>query len=184
MKISLKERLDKFLGKEPDVDPTAYVADSAVVIGDVTIGKYASVWPTTVLRGDIERIVIGDHSNIQDGSIIHLANDLPAIVGDWVTVGHGAIIHACTIGNECLIGMRATVMDGAVIGEQSIVGAHTLVTKGFVAPPGSMILGTPAKVVKSLDEDTRKSLKAWAEKYVETGQRHKEIQNSKSGNLS
>lgn len=171
--MEIEERLEKHLSCEPVIPDSAYVAESAVIIGDVVLGKNSSVWPTSVLRGDIESIRVGEGSNIQDGSIVHLADDLSAIIGDWVTVGHGAIIHACTIGDECLIGMRATIMDGAEIGEQSIVGAHALVTKGFKSPPGSLILGSPAKVVKSLDESTRKSIKSWAEKYVKVAAAHK-----------
>ena len=172
--MEVESRLEAHLSKQPVIPDSAYVADSAVVIGDVVLGEHASVWPTSVLRGDIEAIRIGEGSNIQDGSIIHLADDLPAIVGDYVTVGHGAIVHACTIENECLIGMRATVMDDALIGEQSIVGAHSLVTKGFRAPPGSLILGSPARVVKALDAETRATLKGMAEKYVAVARAHRE----------
>ncbi len=171
--MDIEERLEKHLSKTPIVPESAYVAESATLIGDVELGEQASVWPQSVLRGDIERIRIGKGSNIQDGCIIHLADDLQAKVGDYVTVGHGAIIHACEIGDECLVGMRATVMDGAVIGEQCIVGAHSLVTKGFKAPPGSLVLGSPAKVVKPLDETTRQSLKSWAEKYIKVARAHK-----------
>lgn len=171
--MEIEERLEKHLSCEPVIPDSAYVAESAVIIGDVVLGKNSSVWPTSVLRGDIESIRVGEGSNIQDGSIVHLADDLSAIIGDWVTVGHGAIIHACTVGDECLIGMRATIMDGAEIGEQSIVGAHALVTKGFKSPPGSLILGSPAKVVKSLDESTRKSIKNWAQKYAKVAAAHK-----------
>ena len=171
--MEIEERLDKHLSCEPVIADSAYVAESAVVLGDVALAEHSSVWPGSILRGDIEKIRIGVGSNIQDGSIVHLADDLPAIVGDWVTVGHGAIIHACTIGDECLIGMRATVMDGAEIGAQSIVGAHALVTKGFKCPPGSLVMGTPAKVVKPLDDNTRTSLKKWAEKYVKVAAAHK-----------
>jgi len=171
--MTIDERLKNHLSKDPVIPDSAYVANSAVLIGDVVLGEHASVWPTAVLRGDIEEIRVGEGSNIQDGSIVHLADDLSANIGKYVTVGHGAIVHACTIEDECLIGMRATVMDGAVIGSQSIVGAHALVTKGFEAPPGSLILGSPAKIVKTLDESTRNSLKAWAEKYVKVAAAHK-----------
>jgi carbonic anhydrase/acetyltransferase-like protein (isoleucine patch superfamily) len=171
--MDIQERLDNHLSIEPKIADSAYVAESAVVIGDVELAEDSSVWPTAVLRGDIEKIRIGKGSNIQDGSIVHLADDLAAIVGENVTVGHGAIIHACTIGDECLIGMRATVMDGAEIGAQSIVGAHSLVTKGFKAPSGSLIMGTPAKIVKSLDQETRDGLKNWALKYVKVAASHK-----------
>jgi len=171
--MNLEERLDKYLGREPAVDPSAYVAPSAVVIGSVRIGPRASIWPNCVLRGDIEDIVIGEGSNVQDGTVIHLADDLAAIIGSYVTVGHMAMIHACTIEDECLIGMRATILDGAVIGKRSIVGAGAVVTKNTVVPPGSLVLGMPAKVVKQLTDAEQADLKAWAEKYITVAAAHK-----------
>ncbi len=177
--MDIEERLDQHLSKEPQIADSAYVADSAILIGDVTLEADSSVWPGCVLRGDIESIRVGKGSNVQDGCIIHLADDLSADIGQYTTVGHGAIVHACKVGNECLIGMRATVMDGAVIGDQCIVGAHSLVTKGFKAPPGSLVMGTPAKVVKALDENTRQSLKKWAEKYVKVASAHRNKERAK-----
>src|SRR5271168_375646 len=115
MKV-LREQLDTFLRKKPVVGQGVYIARGAVVVGDVTLGDGASVWYNAVLRGDINRIVVGDHSNIQDNSVLHLADDFPCLVGNWVTVGHGAIVHACTVGDEVLIGMGAVVLDGAMIG--------------------------------------------------------------------
>ena len=140
----------RFLFVQPQIDPTAYVAPQAVVIGDVRLAAHSSVWPMSVLRGDINFIEIGEGSNIQDGSIVHLADDMPMRVGKLVTVGHRAILHACTVEDECLIGMGATILDGAVIGRGSIIGAHALVTKGTRIPPGSLVMGTPAKVVRPL----------------------------------
>ncbi len=171
--MTLEERLEKYLSRTPEVDPTAYVAPSAVVMGSVKIGPKASVWPTCVLRGDIEDIIIGEGSNIQDGTVVHLADDLSARIGNHVTVGHMAMIHACTIEDECLIGMKATVLDGAVIGKHSIVGAGAVVTKNTVVPPGSLVLGMPAKVVKQLSEEEKASLKPWAEKYIKVAAAHK-----------
>ncbi len=139
------------------------------MIGDVTLGDYSSVWYNAVLRGDINRIVVGHHTNIQDNAVLHLADELPCIVGNFVTVGHSAIVHACTVGDECLIGMGATVLDGAVIGEQSIVGANALVKQGMVVPPGSMVMGCPAKLVRELSAAERAGLRSWAEKYVTNG---------------
>lgn len=162
----LEKQLDTFLRRAPNVGANVYIASTAVVLGDVTLGAHSSVWYNAVLRGDINRIVVGDYSNIQDNAVLHLADDFPCTVGRYVTVGHSAIIHACTVEEECLIGMGATILDGAIIGAQSIVGANTLVTQGTVVPPGSMVLGSPAKVVRSLTEAERGSLKAWAEKYV------------------
>jgi len=167
------ERLTTYLEQTPQIDPTAYVASDAVLIGACTIGAKASVWHGCVLRGDIERIVVGEGSNVQDGTIIHLADDLGAFIGDYVTIGHKAMIHACTIEDECLIGMSATILDGAKIGKRSIVGAGAVVTKGTIVPPGSMVLGTPGKVVRRLEPAEQEGLREWAEKYVEVSTYHK-----------
>ena len=142
------------------------MAAGAVILGDVTLGDYSSVWCNAVLRGDINRVVIGHHTNIQDGAILHLTDDFPCTVGNYVTVGHGAILHACAIGDEVLVGMGSTILDGAVIGEQSLIGARALVTPGTEIPPGSFVLGAPAKIVRQLTSDERANLKSWAEKYV------------------
>lgn len=163
----LDQQLDRFLRKQPSLGEGVYLASTAVVLGDVTLGARASVWYNAVLRGDINRIVVGACSNIQDNAVLHLADDYPCLIGDWVTVGHSAIVHACTVEDECLIGMGATILDGAVIGAQSIIGANALVTQGTVVPPGSMVLGSPAKVVRPLTPEQRGSLRAWAQKYVE-----------------
>lgn len=159
-------QLDTFLRKQPRLGKDVYIAKTAVVIGDVTLGDNASVWYNATVRGDINRIEIGHHSNIQDNAVIHLADDFPCLIGNWVTVGHSAIVHACTVGDECLIGMGATILDGAVIGEQSVIGANALVTQGTVIPPGSMVMGSPAKVKRALTPEERAGLKKWAEKYV------------------
>jgi len=161
-----RERLDRFLTATPQIGEGAYIARGATVMGDVTLGKRASVWPGTVLRGDINFIRIGDFSNVQDNTVVHLADDYPCTVGQWTTIGHSAVIHACAIGDECLIGMGAVILDGARIGNQCIIGANALVTGGTQIPDGSLVLGSPAKVVKPLSEQQRKSLKWWAEKYV------------------
>jgi carbonic anhydrase/acetyltransferase-like protein (isoleucine patch superfamily) len=165
--MNVAERLAKHLDQTPRIDPTAYVAPSAVVLGDVTLGPMSSVWPTCVLRGDINSIEVGEGSNVQDGTIVHLADDYGVKIGKYVTIGHKAMIHACTIEDECLIGMSATVLDGAVIGARSVVGAGAVVTKGMIVPPGSMVLGMPAKVVKTLSPEAQADLKSWATKYVE-----------------
>src|ERR1043165_6645363 len=148
--MTIQERLAKYLGKKPDVSRAAFVAANATVLGDVTLGALSSVWYGCVLRGDINSIGIGEGTNVQDGTIVHLADDYGVRVGNFTTIGYAAIIHACDIGNECLSGMGATVLDGAQIGDRCIVGANALVTQRFVAPPGSMILGAPAKVVRPL----------------------------------
>ena len=162
----LEKQLDTFLRRQPKLGKGIYIAKSAVVFGDVTLGGGSSVWYGAVLRGDINRIVIGHHTNIQDNAVLHVADDLPCILGNYVTVGHSAIIHACRIGNEVLVGMGAVILDGAVVGEQSLIGAKALVTQGMKIPAGSLVLGAPAKVVRKLTPKERRGLKHWATKYV------------------
>lgn len=174
--MTIEERLAKHLGCTPDTSGALFVAANATVIGDVVLGPQSSVFYGAVLRGDIEVIRIGEGTNIQDNTIVHLADGLGAHIGAWCTVGHAAIVHACTIGDECLIGMGATVLDGAEIGAQSIVGANSLVPQRFKCPPGSMVYGSPAKVVRPLTETERASLKPWAEKYVAVGKAHAALQ--------
>ena len=167
-----EERLARHLGKRPDRSRALWVARNATVVGDVTLGAQSSVFYGAVLRGDIARIVVGDGSNIQDNAVVHLANDLDAVIGAWCTIGHSAIVHACTIEDECLIGMGAIVLDGSRIGARSIVGAGAVVTQHMIVPPGSMVLGTPAKVVRALSESEQGALRGWAEKYVAVAQAH------------
>src|SRR5437899_5800579 len=119
----LENQFSTFLGKKPSLANQVYIAKGAVVFGDVTVGEHSSIWYNAVARGDINRIVVGHHTNIQDNSVLHLADDYPCIVGNHVTVGHSAIIHACTIGDEVLVGMGATIFDGARVGDQCLIGA-------------------------------------------------------------
>jgi len=158
--------IEQYESHAPAIHPSAFVAGSADVIGRVTLAEESSVWYHTTLRGDINEIVIGPRSNIQDNAVVHLADDHGCYVGELVTVGHSAIIHACTLKDEVLVGMGAIVLDGAVIGERSIIGAGAVVTGGVEIPPGSLVLGTPAKVVRSLSPDEQRGVKHWAEKYV------------------
>ncbi len=171
--MTLDERFATFLAKDPQVPASAYVAPQATLIGDVRLGEQASVWPGCVLRGDINYIRIGDRSNVQDGAIVHLADDFPVLVGKDVTIGHAAIIHACTIEDECLVGMGATIMDGAVIGHNSIVGAGALVTNGANIPPGSLVIGSPAKIARELSSEEQARIKKWAHKYTLVSAAHK-----------
>ncbi|MES2309661.1 MAG: gamma carbonic anhydrase family protein [Verrucomicrobiota bacterium] len=173
--MTFDERIQTFLEKNPTIDPTAYLAPGSVLIGDVHLGPSTSVWPGAVLRADIQTIRIGKGSNVQDGAIVHLADDYPTLVGEYVTIGHHATIHACTIGDRCLIGMGATILDGAVIEEECIIGAHALVTQKTRIPAGSMVLGTPGKVVKTLSPEERAGLKAWADKYVAVSAAHRRV---------
>lgn len=164
--MTFEEQIAKYLGCTPRIAESAFVAKTAFVEGDVEICEEVSIWPNCSLRGDVCSIRIGAHSNVQDGSVVHVADDLPAIIGEWVTVGHKAIVHACTIGNEVLIGMGAIVLDGAVIGDRCIIGANATVTPHTVIPPGSLVLGSPAKVKKTLSEEEQAGIRVWAERYV------------------
>lgn len=170
--MTLQERLLRHLGKTPDVSRALFVAANASVMGDVVLGAQSSIFYGAVLRGDIAEIRVGEGSNIQDNAVVHLADDLGAYIGNWCTIGHSAIIHACTIEDQCLIGMGATVLDGARIGARSIVGANSLVPQRFQCPPGSMVYGSPAKIIRPLTDAEQQGLRLWAEKYVVTAKAH------------
>lgn len=161
--------------EQPSIQSTAFVAGGAMVMGGVTIGDHASIWFGCVLRGDINRIHIGERSNIQDGTIIHVSDIFPAIIGERVSVGHRAIIHACVIGDETLVGMGAIIMDGAVIGPRCVIAAGALVTKGTQVPEGSLVMGSPAKVIRALTPEEQQQNVALAEKYVEVARRYKAL---------
>jgi len=159
-------RIARYLGTPPTVHPSAYVAPGATVIGDVTLAEETSVWYGAVIRADINRIVIGPRSNIQDGAVIHLADDYGTFIGELVTVGHKAIVHACTVADEVLVGMGAIILDGAEIGARSIIGAGALITGGKKIPPGSLVVGSPGKIVRQLSLDEQAGIRVWADKYV------------------
>ena len=158
--------IETYEGHSPEIHESAFIAHSADLIGRVTVEDEASVWYNATLRGDINEIVIGPKSNVQDNVVIHLSDDFGTYLGELVTIGHSAIIHAATVKDEVLVGMGACILDGAVIGERSIIGAQALVTGGMVIPPGSLVLGSPARVVKTLDLQAQGEIKKWAEKYV------------------
>jgi carbonic anhydrase/acetyltransferase-like protein (isoleucine patch superfamily) len=179
--MTVQERLEKHLSRTPDTAQANWVSAASSVVGDVTLGPKSSVFYGAVLRGDIARIIVGEGSNIQDNVVVHLADDMDAVIGKWCTIGHAAIVHACTIEDECLIGMGATVLDGAKVGAQSIVGAGAVVTPRTQIPPGSMVLGSPAKVVRALTEDERKNLRKWAEKYVYVSAAHAAAEKAAAG---
>lgn len=164
--------IESYDGIQPVIPASAYIAASADVIGRVTLGEESSIWYHAVLRGDINEITIGPRSNIQDNVVVHLADDYGCHVGELVTVGHSAVIHACTIKDEVLVGMGAIILDGAVVGERSIIGAGALVTGGTIIPPGSLVIGSPAKVVRTLSLDEQSKVKSWAEKYVTVSRKY------------
>lgn len=167
-----QERLARHLSRQPDTARAAFVARNATVLGDVVLAPDSSVFYGAVLRGDIHEIRVGEGTNIQDNAIVHLADDFGAYIGAWCTIGHAAIVHACTVGDECLIGMGATILDGAVIGRQCVIGANSLVPQGMQVPPGSMVYGSPAKVIRPLRPEEIAGLKPWAEKYVAVARAH------------
>lgn len=164
--------IKEFSGILPTIDEKTYIADGSYVIGAVTMEEYSSIWYNCVARGDVNSIKIGRYSNIQDGSIVHVADDSPTVIGDFVTVGHGAIIHGSTIEDHCLIGMGAVLLNNTVIGRGSIIAAGAVVKENQVIPPFSLVAGVPAKIIKTIPEETEKihaqAVKyktMWSEKY-------------------
>jgi len=156
-----------FRSIHPHIDSSAFVDQSAQVIGDVHVGAESSVWMNVVIRGDVNDIRIGARTNVQDGSVVHvMRNTHPTVIGDDVTIGHGALIHGCTIEDRCLIGMGAILLNGCRIGTGTIVAAGTLVPEGMVVPPGSLVMGAPAKVRRALTPDEDASIKRYADNYV------------------
>jgi carbonic anhydrase/acetyltransferase-like protein (isoleucine patch superfamily) len=150
---------------KPSIDSSVYVAPGVVIIGDVKMDQGSSVWFNTVLRGDIDRIHIGKYTNIQDNATVHVMGDHPAIIGDYVTVGHNAVVHGCTIGNNCLIGMGAILLGYSKIGDNCIVAAGTLITEGKIIPANSMVMGTPGKIVRTLTNEEVKAIRESAINY-------------------
>jgi gamma-carbonic anhydrase len=160
--------LRPYKGITPRVHPTAYVDTTAQVIGDVEIGEASSVWMNAVVRGDVHWIRIGARSNVQDNTTVHVMNvSNPTTIGDDVTIGHGAIIHGCTLHDRILVGMGAIILNGVVVGEDSIVAAGTLLTEGTRMPPRSLVMGSPGKVRRELTDEDVRSIRVYAERYVE-----------------
>mgnify|MGYP000698074722 CR=1 FL=1 len=159
--------------KTPKIHETAFVADGAKIIGDVILSENSSIWYNTVCRADINQIIIGKRSNIQDNSVIHLENDQGVIVGNDVTVGHNAIIHGCSIADGALIGMGAIIMNGAVIGKGAVIGAGAVVKEDMVIPDFSLVVGVPGKIVKTLSPETYDENVKWAAKYVKLANVHR-----------
>jgi carbonic anhydrase/acetyltransferase-like protein (isoleucine patch superfamily) len=175
-----------YRGKTPRIDPSAFVAETAVIIGDVEIGPRANIWYGVVIRGDINHVRIGAETNIQENTVVHVdlndrgLGDCATIIGDRVTVGHGAILHGCKIGDDCLIGMGATVLSGASVGAGSVVAAGALVREGQQIPERSMVMGMPAEVKRQLPEEAVEKIRASARHYVELAEEYK--QNKKTEN--
>lgn len=163
-----------YKGRLPQIDPSAYVQETAQIVGDVIIGPRSSVWFNVVIRGDVNHVRIGAGSNIQDNSTVHVTRDRwPTIVGDDVTIAHGVILHGCTIADRCLIGMGAIVMDGVEIGEDCLVGAGALVTPGTKIPGGHLVLGSPATATRQLRAEELARLKRSAANYVEYAENYR-----------
>lgn len=154
-----------FEGIAPTRDPKTFVAEGGKVIGKVTMKEFSSIWFNSIARGDVNRIEIGRYSNIQDNSVLHVADDCPTIIGDFVTVGHNCIIHGATVEDHCLIGMGAIVLNNAVVGHGSIIAAGALVKEGHIIPPYSLVVGIPGKVVKQIPPEQQESIHAQAVKY-------------------
>lgn len=163
----MNKNILSYKGNEPSIAEDVFIAPGVFVIGDVSIGAGANIWFNTVLRGDIEAIKIGKYTNIQDNSTVHVMYDYPAIIGDYVTVGHGAIIHGCTVGNNCLIGMGAIILGYAEIGENTIIAAGSLIPERKKIPPNSLVMGSPGKVVRELTAEEIQGIRDSALKYHE-----------------
>lgn len=159
---------------QPRIDPTAWVAETATVVGRVTLGAQASLWYGVVARGDSAAIELGARSNVQDNAVLHADEGMPLIIGDDVTVGHQAMLHGCTVGDGSLIGIQAVVLNGVRIGKNCLVGAGSLVTEGKEFPDGSLIMGSPAKVVRQLSLEQLERLRFSAAHYVDNAQRHRD----------
>jgi carbonic anhydrase/acetyltransferase-like protein (isoleucine patch superfamily) len=155
------------------INPTAFIAHGAVILGDVHLGRDSSVWYNTVIRADVARISVGDETNIQDLSMLHADEGLPCSVGNRVTVGHRVILHGCTVEDECLIGMGAILLNRVRVGRGSVIGAGALLLEGTEVPPGSLVVGFPGKVVRPVDDDARKYIEQAWQHYVSFAQRHR-----------
>ncbi|MEN1759230.1 gamma carbonic anhydrase family protein [Anoxynatronum sibiricum] len=166
-------------GQHPTIDNTCFVAETASVMGNVVLKPNASIWYGVVARGDYNDIYIGEGSNIQDGSVLHIAYHHPTIIGDFVTVGHNAIVHGCTVGDRVLVGMGAVILNGAVIGNDTIIAAGSLVPEGKTIPAGVLAMGSPAKVIRDLTSDEIDRIKRSAEDYIVFAQQHKREQDAR-----
>jgi carbonic anhydrase/acetyltransferase-like protein (isoleucine patch superfamily) len=160
-------------GASPRIHPTAFIAPTASVMGDVTLGQDSSVWYGAVLRGDMAPIVIGAETNLQDGTIVHVDEEVPCLISERVGVGHRVILHGCTVGPHCLIGMGSTLLNGVVIGEGSVVAAGAVIPEGMRVPPGSLVMGVPGRIVRPVDEALRGRIESTWSHYVLQARAHR-----------
>jgi carbonic anhydrase/acetyltransferase-like protein (isoleucine patch superfamily) len=169
------------VGREPVVDPEAYAAPTAVVVGEVSLGAGASVWYGAVLRGDCDAITVGAGSNVQDNCTLHADPGFPVVVGERVSVGHNAVLHGCTVEDDVLVGMGATVLNGARVGAGSLVAAHALLPQGMEVPPGSLVAGVPARIRRELTAEEREGIRVNAAMYRELAATHRETLTVREG---
>jgi carbonic anhydrase/acetyltransferase-like protein (isoleucine patch superfamily) len=165
--------LNEFDGHKPEVHSSAFISNNCLIIGRASIGENASVWPGCVLRADVEDITVGSNTNIQDGTMVHSDHGLPVFIGKGVTIGHGAIIHGCVIGSNCLIGMGAVILSGAVIEDNCIIGAAALITENMKVPEGSLVLGVPGKVMRKITKEELARIYRSAEEYLKLAEVHR-----------
>ncbi|HUK56767.1 MAG TPA: gamma carbonic anhydrase family protein [Nitrospiria bacterium] len=163
------------------IDPSVFIAETATVIGDVSIGKSSSVWFSAVVRGDIAPIVVGEETNIQDGAVLHVGHGFPCVIGSRVTIGHGAMVHGATVKDGALIGIGAIVLNGAVVGEKALIGAGAVVTENTVIPPGMMVTGVPGRPVKPVRPEQRNYIRRAAYNYVRYAQDYKRFPQKAAG---
>ncbi|MCS7063732.1 MAG: gamma carbonic anhydrase family protein [Methylacidiphilales bacterium] len=158
-------RISRYLGASPQIHPLSFIHPRSVLIGAVVVEALASIWPGAVLRGDINQIHIGEGSNVQDNAVVHVANDFPCTIGRHVTIGHGAVVHACNVEDQCLIGIHATILDGSIIGSGSLIAAGTLIPPSTHIPPKSLVMGVPGKVIRERTPEEIQSTIQLAIKY-------------------
>src|SRR3984957_6500421 len=181
LELTRQTDIRPYRGKHPQIASSAYIDPAAVIIGDVVIGEDSSVWPCTVIRGDVHHIRIGGRTNIQDGCVLHVMRDEPPLaLGDDVTIGHSVTLHGCTIESRCLIGMRATILNGVVVGEGSIIAAGSLLTERTVIPPRSLVVGSPGKIKRQLTAIDQATIDRYAQRYVEYKEIYRKEVNSDS----
>ena len=154
------------------IDPTVFIAPGAKVLGDVTIGRDSSIWYNSVVRGDLAPVYIGEQTNIQDLSVVHVDEGVPCRIGHRIGVGHRSILHGCTVEDDCLVGMGSVLLNGVVVGAGSVIGAGSLLTEGMEVPPGSVVMGAPARIVRAVDEVLRKRTRITWEHYIDQARSH------------